>query len=120
MAHDAPPRRARQHHHRSPAAEMPRAEPAGERLGVHARQLALQSDLHLLRQHRRSLLRRLEQARPTALDHHVDRNARLGARVLIRESWYKLVPPVLHELLDRAAWIQEDTARGSAGFCQML
>ena len=35
-------RRAGQHHHRAPAGQMPRTEPAGERLAVHARQLALQ------------------------------------------------------------------------------
>jgi hypothetical protein len=55
---------ARQHQHRAAAREVPRVEPAGEHLAVHARQLALQSDLHLLREHRRPLLRRLEQARP--------------------------------------------------------
>ena len=53
----------RQHHHRPAAREVPRAEPAGERLAVHARQLALQPRVPLLRRHRRSLLRRLEQAR---------------------------------------------------------
>ncbi len=42
------------------------------------------------RQSRRSLLPGLEQAAGAALDHQVHRPARLGAWVLIRESWYKL------------------------------
>ena len=36
----------------------------------------------------RSLLRRLEQARGSAVDHHVHRHPRLGTSVLISESWY--------------------------------
>src|SRR6266496_1931054 len=58
-------------------------------LAVHARQLALQPDIPVLRGHPRPLLPRLEQAGRPALDHHVHRLARLGASVLISEPWYK-------------------------------
>src|SRR5271165_5134965 len=68
--------------------KVPRAEPAGKRLAVHARKLALKSDLQILRRHRRPLLRGLEQARRSTLADHVHRNARLGLQVLIRESSY--------------------------------
>ncbi|MEF2549529.1 hypothetical protein VQ045_20595, partial [Aurantimonas sp. E1-2-R+4] len=37
----------------------------------------------------RPLLRSLEQARRSALENHVHRNARLGAWVLISARWYK-------------------------------
>jgi hypothetical protein len=54
--------------------QMPRAEPSREHLAVHARQLALQSRFHILRQHRRPLLRSLEQARRSTLAHHGHRS----------------------------------------------
>jgi transposase len=45
-------------HHLDPAAgQMPRTEPAGKHLAVHARQLAVESDLRFLRPNRRPLLR---------------------------------------------------------------
>src|SRR5256714_10136073 len=92
MAHDPAAHGARQHQHRSAAGEVPRAQCTGERLAVPARELALQPDLHLLRQPRRSLLSCLEQAGRTALDYHVPRSARVGTRVLINESWYNWAP----------------------------
>jgi hypothetical protein len=52
------------------------------------RQLAVQPRVPILRRHRRSLLRRLEQAHRPAMAHHVHRAARLKAQVLIREAWY--------------------------------
>jgi transposase len=90
--------RARQHHDRAAARQMSRAEPAGERVGVHARQLALEPGVHLLRQPGRPLLRRLDQARRSALEDHVTRPARLGAPALIRESWYNLHYLAINEL----------------------
>jgi len=81
--------RSTQHHADPAARQMPRIEPAGERLAIHARQLAIEPDLQILRRHRRSLLRRLEQARGSTLENHVYRYARLGLQVLIKESWYK-------------------------------
>src|SRR5271154_509143 len=66
-----------------------RAESPRKHLAVHARKLALEPDLQILRRHRRSLLRRLEQAHRSALADHVHRNARMGPPVLISESWYK-------------------------------
>ena len=71
------------------AAEIPRAQPGRERLAVHARQLALQPRLQILRRSRRPLLRGMEQARRSALAHHVHRIAPMGARVLISGTWYK-------------------------------
>src|SRR5262245_4859886 len=46
--------------------------------------------LQILRRSRRPLLQRLEQARRSALAHHVHRTAPMGARVLINGNWYKL------------------------------
>src|SRR5262249_42275536 len=84
----APPR-AGQYHHHSAAAEVPRAQPGRERLAVHARQLALQPHLQILRRSRRPLLCGMEQARRSALAHHVHRTAPMGPRVLINGFWYK-------------------------------
>jgi len=58
-------------------------------MAIHARKLALEPDLQILRRHRRPLLRRLEQAHRSALADHVARTTRLGPWVLITESWYK-------------------------------
>src|SRR5262245_26907280 len=67
---------------------MPRTQPCRKRLAIHARQLALKSRLQILRRSRRALLRGLEQARRSALAHHVHRIASMGARVLINGTWY--------------------------------
>src|SRR5262249_1961789 len=58
-------------------------------LAVHARQLALEPSLQILRRSRRPLLQRLEQAGRSALAHHVHWTAPMGARVLIKGNWYK-------------------------------
>ena len=71
LASDAEARAANQHLDRRNPLEMPRAQPAGKHLAVHARQLAIEPGVRLLRRDRRSLLSRLEQARRTAL---VDKN----------------------------------------------
>src|SRR5271167_3664919 len=68
---------------------MPGAQPAGKRMAIHARKLALEPDLQIPPRHRRPLLRCLEQAHRSALAHHVARPARLGPWVLIKESWYE-------------------------------
>src|SRR4029077_13011926 len=100
---DAPYRAAKHHDHRH-AAEIPRAQPSGKRLAVHARQLALQPCLQLLRRSRRPLLSGMEQARRSAMAHHVHRMAPMGARVLISETWYKGVPsPAAPRVLTAAA-----------------
>ena len=52
------------------------------------RDLAIEPGVRLLRRHCRALLRRLEQARRPALDHHVHRTARMGSQVLISARWY--------------------------------
>ena len=70
---------------------MPGAQPDRERLAVHPRQLAIEPRVQILRRHRRSLLRRMEQTRRATVAHHVHRIARLGAWVLISEGWYKAI-----------------------------
>src|SRR5262245_9744576 len=76
---------------------MPRTQPCRKRLAIHARQLALKSRLQILRRSRRALLRGLEQARRSALAHHVHRIASMGARVLINGTWYNShSSPFLH------------------------
>ena len=55
--------RARQHHACPATAQSPELNPVENIWQYHARQLALEPRLQLLRRHRRSLLRRLEQAR---------------------------------------------------------
>src|SRR5262249_54943704 len=84
-----PPPRAGQYHHHSAAAEVPRPQPGRERLAVHAGQLALQPHFQILRRSRRPLLCGMEQARRSALAHHVHRTAPMGPRVLINGIWYK-------------------------------
>src|SRR5262249_36956663 len=80
------------------AAEVPRAQPGRERLAVHARQLALQPHLQILRRSRRPLLCGMEQARRSALAHHVHRTAPMGPRVLINRIWYNTFSGALHEV----------------------
>ena len=81
--------RAAQHHPDRVTCEMPRTEPAGKHLAVHARKLALEPGLQIVQRHRRPLLRCMEQAHRPAMAHHVDRYPRLGLPVVISESWYK-------------------------------
>src|ERR1700752_128005 len=81
-------RRATQPHPLAIAAQMPGVEPGREPLAVLARQLALQPGVPFLPCHRRPLLLRLEQTRRPALDHHVDRPARMGSWMLINGIWY--------------------------------
>src|SRR5262249_34602869 len=84
-----PPRRAGKHHHHCAAAKMPRAQSDRKCLAVHARQLALEPSLQILRRSRRPLLRRLEQAGRSALAHHVHWAASMGPTVLHKGDWYK-------------------------------
>src|SRR5262249_32446058 len=70
------------------AAKMPRAQSGRKCLAVHARQLALEPSLQILRRSRRPLLQRLEQAGRSALAHHVHWTPPMGARVLINGNWY--------------------------------
>src|SRR5713226_6697227 len=94
MAYVEPSRRAPQHNAPAPAAQMPRTQSDRKHLGVHARQLAIQSHLQILRRYRRSLLRFLEQAHRSAMAHHVHRLAQLGSWVLVSEGWYDLLTSV--------------------------
>src|ERR1700738_4979423 len=77
-----------QHHALAVAAEIARAQSGREHLAVHARQLALEPRLRILRRHSRPLLLRLEQAHRHALENHLHRNKRVGLSVVISETWY--------------------------------
>src|ERR1700686_1654991 len=78
----------RQHHALAVAAEITRAQSGREHLAIHARQLALEPRLQILRRHPRPLLLRLEQAHRHALENHVHRDQRLGLPVMIIKTWY--------------------------------
>jgi hypothetical protein len=71
-----------------PFPAAPGAEPARKHLAILARQLAVKSDLQILRRHRRSLLRCMEQAHQPALAHHGDRPSGLRLSLMISEPWY--------------------------------
>src|ERR1700751_88684 len=60
------------------AAALARAEQPGEYLAVHAPKLAVKPRLQILRQHRRSLLLRLEHSHRPTVEDHVNRAPRLG------------------------------------------
>ena len=76
-------------HPHAPSAGVSRAQPRRERMAIHARQLAVEPHLPILRRYRRSLLLRLDQARRAALAHHVPQVAPVGPWVLINALWYK-------------------------------
>jgi hypothetical protein len=81
-------RRFAQHHDHATPRQMPRTQPAGERLAVPSRQLAVKPRVQIIRGYPRSLLLRVEQAHRAALAYHVHRDERLGLSVLIKENWY--------------------------------
>src|SRR3954466_16091015 len=92
MAPRQGPRRARQSHAGAAARPSARIEPGREHLAVSARQLVVEPRVRLLPRHRRSLLRRVEQAYRPALDHHVHRPPGLGQCMqcmMISAGWYK-------------------------------
>src|SRR5271170_7103332 len=125
LAFVGPAHRAAQHHANPVPRKVPRIEPAGKHLAVHARQLALKSDLQILRRYRRPLLRRMEQTHRSTLADHVDRDARLELRVLISESWYKATKPTIQEEILRAQRVAPTVApfirkRRLACFAQLL
>ena len=71
-----------------PAAPLARTQPGREHLAVHARQLAVKPRLQELRRYRRTLLPSVKRTRQPAMEDHVNRHARLGARVLINADWH--------------------------------
>ena len=74
---------AEQHHAYAAAAARARTQWPGKHLAVHAAELALKSDLQILRRYRRSLLLRLEHPHRSALENHVHRTPRLGNHGLL-------------------------------------
>src|ERR1700694_5419594 len=68
---------AEQHHSDAAAAARARTQWPGKHLAVYAAELALKSDLQILRRYRRSLLLRLEHPHRSALENHVHRAPRL-------------------------------------------
>ena len=89
---------------RAAAAQMPRAQPGRERLAVHARQLALEPRLQILRRSPRPLLRRLEQARRPALDASCPSACAIG-RIGSDQRELVLVQPCLSNTMPAAAII---------------
>jgi ribosome modulation factor len=73
------------------AGQVPRTQCDRKPLAVRPRELALEPDLPIVRQRRRPLLPRMEQGHRSTLANHVHRTSRLGASVLINETWYKRV-----------------------------
>src|SRR6185437_16751964 len=71
------------------AAPIARAEQPGKYLAVHAPKLAVKPRLQILRQHRRSLLLRLECSHRSTVEDHVNRSAIGPTSVDQFEDWYK-------------------------------
>src|ERR1039457_1134461 len=103
LAHLSQARRAQKHHPAAAPGKVTRTQPSREYLAVHARKLALQSDLHLLPRYPRPLLLRLEPPHRSALAYNIHRPARVGPSVMIRESWYNMMLKELDEQRDAAA-----------------
>ena len=78
--------------------KCPELNPSRECLGIHARQLAVEHDLSVLRRHRRSLLRGVEQTYKPALADHVDRPSGLGLSVM-REILFVRVRNVIADVI---------------------
>src|SRR3954470_23463050 len=87
MAPRQGPRRARQPHAGAAARPSARIEPGREYLAVSARELVVEPRVRLLPRHRRSLLRRVEQAHRPALAHHVHRPPGLGQCMMLSAGW---------------------------------
>src|SRR5829696_1580155 len=62
-----------------------------------ARQLVIEPRVRLLPRHRRSLLRRVEQAHRPTLAHHVHRPPGLGQCMMISAGWYNTKPDPLRQ-----------------------
>lgn len=69
--------------------KCPELNPVEKRMAVYAGKLALEPHLHVLRQRRRSLLLRLEQACRPTMACHDHWTAQMGSSAIINESWYK-------------------------------
>ena len=59
-----------------------------KRVAVHAPELALESNLQILRGHCRSMLRGPEQTDQPTVEDYVTWNSGMGQRVLIKGDWY--------------------------------
>jgi len=105
---------SRQHHANPIAAKVTRVEPGRKYLVVHARQLALEPGLQILRRHPRSLLLRLEQAHRYALEDNVHRDKRMGLSVVISETWYKF------GLKETDGWVFPGAADADASYPSAL
>src|SRR4029079_8302107 len=68
---------AEQHHSDAAAAARARTQWPGKHLAVHAAELALKSDLKIMRRYRGALLLRLKHPHRSALENHVYRAPRL-------------------------------------------
>lgn len=78
----------RQHHPDAAATLLSGAQPGRKRVAISPPKRTQLQDLGQHRRHRRCLLRRLEQTRQQARNHHLNRNTKLGKRVRALDDWY--------------------------------
>ncbi len=91
MADHGQARDPAQHHASALAAKVARAEPRGEHLAAHARQLAVQPGFQIIRRYPRPVPPSLEQAHRSAVQNHVHRATQMGPWVPIHAGWYWVV-----------------------------
>ena len=108
MAHHRQAECSQKHLDRPAAVALAGAEPGGERLAVHAPELALEPRLPNLRCHSRCWMRRLEQAPRPAGPHQINRSKKMGPhRSKLTSAGISLIPRALqrdqknHLLLSR-------------------
>ncbi len=83
MAHHGGTENPQKHHPNLPATPLARTQSGRKHMAIYTRQLAIQQGLRHLRRHRRGQLRGLEPPHRQALENHVHRTEKMGARRLI-------------------------------------
>ena len=83
MAHHGGTENPQKHHPNLPATPLARTQSGRKHMAIYTRQLAIQQGLRHLRRHRRGQLRGLEPPYRQALENHVHRTEKMGARRLI-------------------------------------
>ena len=83
MVHHGQAHNSIKHHASATAAEIAGAQPGGKHMAVHARQLAIQPGLQIIRRDCGNMLRSMEQADRSTGEDHVHWIAQMGTWVLI-------------------------------------
>ncbi len=83
MAHHGGTENPQRHHPNLSATPLARTQSGRKHMAIYTRQLAIQQGLRHLRRHRRGQLRGLEPPYRQALENHVHRTEKMGARRLI-------------------------------------